>query len=41
MRIFKDVVHNCLVHPLLPFLPRRFAEWLHKTNGEWAYGDVK
>ena len=36
---FKDFVHNSLVHPLLPFLPLEFGDWLHITNARWAYGE--
>ncbi|WP_459872074.1 hypothetical protein [Endothiovibrio diazotrophicus] len=34
----KDAVHNCLVHPLMPWLPRRWGDALHRANAEWAYG---
>lgn len=34
----KDFVHNCLVHPLLPFLPKGFGNRLHEKNGKWAFG---
>jgi hypothetical protein len=33
----KEVIHNCIVHPVLPFLPRKVGEQLHKVNGEWTY----
>lgn len=35
----KSVVHNCIAHPLLPFLPERWGTWLHDVTGEWAYGE--
>jgi hypothetical protein len=34
---FRSVFHNVVVHPILPFLPRRWAKWLHEKNGAWAY----
>jgi hypothetical protein len=36
-KLFRDIVHNCIVHPMLPFLPTSMGEWLHRTNGQWAY----
>ena len=24
-----NVIHNCLIHPLTPFLPKRAGDWLH------------
>lgn len=33
----RDVVHNCLVHPLLPFLPVRVADRFHDANADWAF----
>ena len=38
---FKDFVHNCVVHPLLPFIPLTWGEKLHKANANWAYPDLK
>lgn len=34
----KDFVHNCVVHPAMPFLPVRVANWLHDKNANWAFG---
>lgn len=34
----RDAVHNCLVHPLLPFLPARVGDRLHEASARWAYG---
>lgn len=34
----KSVIHNVVVHPILPFLPRRLARTIHGKNAEWAYG---
>ncbi len=33
----KYFVHNCLVHPLLPFLPRKLGEHIHDSNAKWAF----
>lgn len=38
-RWFRDLVHNCLVHPLMSFLPSRWANDLHDRNGRWAFGE--
>jgi len=37
-RWLKDFVHNCVVHPAMPFLPVRVANWLHDKNANWAFG---
>lgn len=34
----KDFVHNCVVHPAMPFLPVKVANWLHDKNANWAFG---
>ena len=34
----KDFVHNCVVHPAMPFLPVKVANWLHDQNANWAFG---
>lgn len=34
----KSVIHNVVVHPILPFLPHRLARTIHEKNAEWAYG---
>lgn len=34
----KDFVHNCVVHPAMPFLPVNVANWLHDKNANWAFG---
>lgn len=36
--LFKSIVHNVLVHPILPFLPRKLARKIHEKNALWAYG---
>lgn len=34
----KSFVHNCVVHPAMPFLPVKLANWLHDKNANWAFG---
>lgn len=38
MKWLKGFVHNCIVHPLMPFLPETVAVKLHDRNGDWAFG---
>ena len=33
----KGFVHNCLIHPMLPFLPEKFGDNLHEKTGAWAF----
>lgn len=33
----RSVIHNCVVHFFLPFMPRRWAKWVHEKNAKWAY----
>ena len=33
----RSVIHNVLVHPILPFLPRKWAKVIHEKNAAWAY----
>lgn len=37
----KSFVHNCVVHPMMPFLPVKAADWLHDKNATWAFGLYK
>jgi hypothetical protein len=37
-RWFKDFIHNCLVHPLMPFLSTKAGNALHDCNATWAFG---
>ena len=30
-----SIFHNCVAHPLLPFLPAPWGEWLHDITAEW------
>lgn len=34
---FKVIIHNCVIHPLLPFLPRCIAGRLHNWNANWTF----
>lgn len=34
----KSFVHNCVVHPAMPFLPVKLANWVHDKNANWAFG---
>ena len=34
----KDFTHNCIVHPVMMFIPKRLANKLHDTNADWAWG---
>ncbi len=34
----KEFVHNCVVHPMMPFLPVKLANSLHDKNATWAFG---
>lgn len=38
-RWFRGFVHNTLIHPWLPFLPRHVGNWLHDASREWAFPD--
>ena len=35
---FKEFTHNCIVHPLMMFLPREWGDELHDRNADWAFG---
>jgi hypothetical protein len=34
----KLVVHNCFIHPMLPFLPKPVEDALHDWSAEWTFG---
>lgn len=36
----KEFVHNCVVHPMMPFLPTSLANVLHDLNGQWLAGKL-
>ncbi len=35
----KDFTHNCIVHPLMMFLPRKFGNDLHDRSATWCWGN--
>lgn len=34
----KDFTHNVLVHPMMMFMPKAYANKLHAWNATWAFG---
>ena len=38
MKWIHELIHNCVIHPLLPFLPRDIAIKLHKWHAHYAFG---
>ena len=34
----KDFIHNCVIHPLMPFMPVAIANKMHDANANWAFG---
>lgn len=38
---FKEVVHNCIIHPLMVFLPSYLATRMHDRNADWAFGEQR
>lgn len=34
----KDFMHNCIVHPIMPFIPVDLANQIHDIHGTWAFG---
>ena len=34
----KCFVHNCIVHPLMMFMPKKWAHEMHDRNADWAFG---
>lgn len=38
---WKDFVHNSVVHPVLPFMPVKWANRLHDWNAQWAFGQPR
>ena len=35
----KEFVHNSLIHPILPFIPKKMANKLHEYNANWTFND--
>ena len=34
-----SVLHNCIVHPLMPFVPSRIGNTMHDVTATWAFPD--
>ena len=34
----KDFTHNCIVHPMMMFMPKKWANQLHDRNAGWCWG---
>ena len=34
----KDFTHNCIVHPMMMFMPKKWANQLHERNADWCWG---
>lgn len=34
----KDFTHNCIVHPMMMFMPKKWAHELHDRHADWAFG---
>lgn len=34
----KDFTHNCIIHPLMMFIPKKYAHPLHDRNADWCWG---
>ena len=33
----KDFTHNCIIHPLMMFIPKKWAHPLHDRNADFTY----
>jgi hypothetical protein len=33
----KEFVHNVIIHPLMMFLPSKYATLMHDKNADWAF----
>lgn len=33
----KEFIHNVIVHPLMMFIPVKYANWLHDWNATWTF----
>ena len=40
-RWIKDFIHNCIIHPMLPFMPVRVADLIHDRNADWAFSQER
>ena len=34
----KDFTHNCIIHPLLMFLPADIGTKIHNKHSDWCWG---
>ena len=34
----KDFTHNCIVHPIMMFIPKKLACEIHDRNADWCWG---
>lgn len=34
----KDFTHNCIIHPLLMFLPADIGTKIHNKHADWCWG---
>lgn len=34
----KEFTHNCIIHPLMMFVPREIGDKMHDKNADWAFG---
>lgn len=34
----KEILHNCVVHPIMPFIPSKLACELHDRNADFTFG---
>lgn len=37
----KEFTHNCIVHPLMMFLPKKIGIKIHNLNADWVFNDDK
>ena len=37
----RDIIHNCIVHPMRLVLPRPVWRWVHEWNAAWAFPDPR
>ena len=38
INFFHELIHNLVIHPILPFLPRKIANRLHGWHAQFAFG---
>ena len=37
----KAFTHNCIVHPMMMFVPGRIGDKMHDWNADWAFGEER